>query len=443
MTRSVWLSVCLMIALLTGCSAGIEYDPVQTPIPGMAAAAREEVGPSGDDIRHPTGKVSVWSYYAGAEWIVPVIQAEYPDLKVEVITVPWDNYEENYLTAIDHGNAPDVLLVDNNMLGKLVSLNIFEDLSAAPYNGEPLARRFTASTISPFRSLTDNRLFALPLDVGPGVAYYRRDLFLKAGLPADPEELGRFMEDPNNWLRAALKLKQQGSWIASSDWDPIWMTEYASGFFDRSLDYARDTSSFAAAIDLARNIRKNGLASGLDPYSEAGRAALNDGKTAMFFNGWWYGNNLKTVAPDTSGLWRMMRLPLGLYGWAGSSGTAISASSRNKPGAWAVVNTLAKHIADVAGNSALKGTTTAPGDPYYGGQQTQTLYADLVRHMPPFTPTPLDDKAKKIWAQFVGSALDSDRDPNETLDYIRQLTMDSLQSDLDLLKAEQISPPSS
>lgn len=438
MTRMVFLAGFLMIAMLTGCTAGIEYDPVRAPVPGIASAAKDEADLIGNDIQHPTGKVSVWSYYSGAEWIIPIIQAEYPDLDIEVTAMSWDNYEINYLNAIDEGNEPDVLFVDNNMLGKIVGMNLFEDLSVSPYNGELLTGSFTNATVAPYRSLTNSHLFALPLDIGPGVAYYRRDLFQKAGLPAEPDELGSFMENPKNWLSAAEKLKKQGSWMISTDWDPIEMTDYTSGYFNRNLDFVRDTSSFATAIDLARNIRKNGLASGLDQYSVAGRAALNDGKTAMFFNGWWYHNELKSAAPDTYGLWRMVRLPLGLYGWAGSSGTAISASSRNKPGAWAVVSTLAKNIANSTDNSErmFVGTAIDPGDPYYGGQQTQALYADLLRHMPPFTPTPLDEKAKKIWSQLIGSAFDNDRDPNEILENIRQLTMDSIQSDIELLKAD-------
>ncbi|MBW5446142.1 extracellular solute-binding protein [Cohnella sp. CFH 77786] len=438
MTRGAWPTVGLfltIVALLTACASGIERNPAQAPAPGIASPKVHKTSSGEKDLNHPRGKVTVWSYYNGAKWIVPIIEAVYPDLDVEVTAKSWDNFENNYLEAVDKGNAPDVLFADNKMLRNLVGMNLFENLSAAPYGGESIAKRFNDATIAPYRFLSDNALFGLPLDIGPAVAYYRSDLFRKAGLPAEPEALGSYLEDPDHWKAAALKLKLQGSSIAFSDWDPIWMTEYSSGYFDRRLAFTRVTSAFVTAIDLARFLRKNGLASGLMLDTDEGRASLNDGKTAMFYNGWWYRNELKSAAPDTSGQWRMMRLPLGLYGWAGSSCVVISSSSSNKAGAWAVVRTLADHLAN-----ALEESSVDAGDPFFGGQKLRPLYMELVRRMPPYTPTPLDENAKQIWEQLIGNALESDAYPIEVLTNIKQLTLDSLQSDLDILKAVQHDP---
>ncbi len=419
----------VILAMLTACSTRIEQGFVPAQVPGIAEASADNASPSAGEWGHPKGKVTVWSYYSGAEWIIPLIRSEYPDLEIEVATKSWNDYADNYLAALDQGNAPDVIFVENSMLGKLAGMKLFDDLSAPPYNGEAIADRFNESIMAPYRSLAGGNLLMLPLDVGPAVAYYRSDLFAEAGLPSEPEALGSYLADSGNWVTAARKLKQNGASIAATEWDSFNIAEYSSGFFDRDLSYSRNTSAFAAVIELGRSIRRGGLGSGLNPESEEGRAALNDGKIAMFCNGWWYQDVLKSAAPDTAGQWRITRLPLGLYGWAGSSGTAISVSSRNKPGAWAVVRTLADQIA------GLLNATNPDGDPFYGGQKLQPLYAELVRNMPTLTPTPLDDKADKIWKQLTGSALDNDADPAEVLANIEQLTIDSLQSELRLLKA--------
>lgn len=422
--------ILIVMLAMTACSARIEQGSVPPPIPGIAEASADNASPSAEEWGHPKGKVTVWSYYSGAEWIIPLIRAKYPDLEIEVATKSWNGYADNYLAALDQDHAPDVLLVENSMLGKLAGMELFDDLSAPPYNGEAIADQFNESIMAPYRSLAGGNLLMLPLDVGPAVAYYRGDLFAEAGLPSEPEALGSYMADPANWVTAARKLKQNGASIAATEWDSFNMAEYASGFFDRDLNYSRNTSAFAAVVELGRSIRRGGLGSGLNPENDEGRAALNDGKIAMFCNGWWYRDVLKSAAPNTAGQWRIMRLPLGLYGWAGSSGAAVSVSSRNKPGAWAVVRTLANQTA-----GSLNATNSDKGDPFFGGQKLQLLYADLVRNMPTLTPTPLDDKADKIWKQLTGSALDNDADPAEVLDNIEQLTTDSLQSDLRLLKA--------
>lgn len=438
MTIRRLLTLSLLMTTLTGCTSGIAFDSEQGPFPGIVAQAKEEASADGNDLANPEGKVTVWSYYSGAEWIIPIIEKQYPKLKVEVLTVSWDDYIKYYLTAMDNGKAPDVLFVDNNMLNQLVGLKIAEDLTVAPYEGETLAKLFPEPTIAPYRSLSDNHLFALPLDIGPGVAYYRRDLFEKAGLPSEPVALSQYLELPEHWLEAAEKLKEQGTFIASTEWDPIYMAGYGSGFFDRELNYIHDTPAFATALDLARQIRVRGLASGLNLDSAAGQTALKDGRTAMFYNGWWYLGNLKNAAPDTAGLWGIMRLPLRTYGWSGSSGTLISSSSRNKAGAWAVVSTLAKQIQQTYANGErmLTGEWTDYGDAFYAGQRTQVLYAELVRHMPSLTPTPMDVKAYDIWNQMVGSALSNNTDANIIFQNIKRLTMDSIQSEVETLKSQ-------
>jgi len=419
-----------MLAMLTSCSVGIEQGSVQAPFPGITEAAADKASLSAEEWEHPKGKVTVWSFYSGAEWIIPLVRSKYPDIEINVTTKTWDNYADHYLTALDQDNAPDVLFIENSMLNKLAGMKLFENLSAPPYNGEAIADQFNESTIAPYRSLAGDSLLALPLDVSPAVAYYRSDLFALAGLPSEPEALSSYLANAGNWVTAARKLKQNGASIASTEWDPFNMAEYSSGYFNRDLSFARNTPAFADVIELGRSIRRGGLGSGLSPTNDEAQDALKDGKIAMFHSGWWYRDILKSSAPDTAGQWRIMRLPLGLYGWAGSSGVAISVTSRNKPGAWAVVSTLANQIA-----SSMNATNSEEGDPFYGGQKLQPLYADLVRNMPPLTPTPLDDKADKIWKQLTGSALDNDTDPAEVLANIEQLTMDSLQSDLHLLKA--------
>lgn len=424
----------LAAATAAGCSAGIAWNAERAPVPGITADSRGASAPDAADMEHPSGKVTVWSHYEGAEWIIPVVQAEYPDVEIEVKTVPWNIYESRFLSAIDSGTPPDVLFADNVMLKSLTGLNAFENLSEAPYYGEELASRFTEATVSPYRSLEDRSLFGLPLDIGPAVAYYRHDVFEQAGLPSEPEKLSRYLEDPNHWLSAARTLKEQGSWIASSVWDPVWITEYGYGFFDSDLAYARETEAFASAIRLARVIGRDGLASNLNLYSDEGRASLNNGTTAMFYNGWWYRNELASAAPDTAGKWRMMRLPFGQYGWAGSSGVLIPSDANNKAGAWAVVRVLTDKIAKAGGKDVLEGDLNTEENPFYGGQQTSLLYAGLIRNMPSYTPTPLDAKALEIWSQFIYNSLENEIEPQELLARIRQLTVDSLQSELELLK---------
>ncbi|MBO9600068.1 MAG: extracellular solute-binding protein [Cohnella sp.] len=439
MTKKAMLAFSILLASLTGCSSGIVYDSEQAPIPGIVASAEEPPGDNGSEPAHPSGKVTVWSYFQGSEWILPVIKKQYPDLEIELKIFQWDRYIENYLNAMDAGNAPDVLFADNNLLSQLVGMRIAEDLTAEPYNGEEMAGLFPESTIAPFRSLKDDHLFALPLDIGPGVAYYRRDLFEKAGLPSEPAALGSYLVQPENWLEAAEKLKKQGSWIASTEYDPIDITAYSSGFFDREFNYVRDSSAFETALDLARQIRKRGLASGVNLNSAAGQDALKDGKTAMFFNGWWYRGNLKAAAPETEGLWGIMRLPLDVYGWSGSSGTLISSTSDNKAGSWAVVSALARQMHMIYANSEKMSSGEWPdnGDKFFAYQRTQALYAELVRRMPPLTPTPMDGKAANIWGQFIGSSLNSPIEAKEVLSDIKRLTMDSIQSEIQTLKSQR------
>lgn len=52
-------------------------------------------------------------------------------------------------------------------------------------------------------------LFGLPTDIGPKGLYYRTDVFEKAGLPTDPQEVANLINSPEAFEKLDYKLKRK------------------------------------------------------------------------------------------------------------------------------------------------------------------------------------------------------------------------------------------
>ena len=59
---------------------------------------------------------------------VKSFEAENPDIKVEVTTVPYPEYQQRLLTAVQGGNAPDVSTVDQIWVAAFAAAGAIEPL---------------------------------------------------------------------------------------------------------------------------------------------------------------------------------------------------------------------------------------------------------------------------------------------------------------------------
>jgi len=122
--------------------------------------------------------------------------AEANNVELQIEIVPWEKYEEKYLTGISSGNGPDVGYMYNEMIYDYINMDALE----------PLDERVTDAERGNFHYLEhgviNGKQYGLPIVVGNArVLYYNKDILDAKGL-----------KPPTTWeeFRAAAKSVTDG-----------------------------------------------------------------------------------------------------------------------------------------------------------------------------------------------------------------------------------------
>lgn len=115
--------------------------------------------------------------------------AENPDITVEVTTIPYPEYQQRLLTAVQGGNAPDIATLDQIWVGAFAAAGAIENLvDKAKASGLSRDRFFAGAWDS---ALYKGGLYGIPFNVDVWYfSYYNKALLDAAGV--DPASLKTF-----------------------------------------------------------------------------------------------------------------------------------------------------------------------------------------------------------------------------------------------------------
>ncbi|MCZ8519951.1 MULTISPECIES: ABC transporter substrate-binding protein [Paenibacillus] len=406
---------------------------------GDAAQPSQETTP---EVQQGPVELTLWTYYEnGWQSTIDAFRREHPNIDIKVTSYPFAEYAQKYLSALADGTGPDIMLVDSAHLGDFGAIEGVENLLSPPYDAGRYKADFSPSMWDSMMSLDGKRLISLPLDTAPSVTYYRADLLKAYGFPDEPEALGKFMENPDNWLAIGEELQKHGSYIVQWESDLIHLHEASMPFFDRSLNLMRNNDTMVRALDIAKTVNQKGLDANVDIWTEVGEKAVKSGKIAMLYLGTWGADQIQAWAPEQEGKWRATRLPFGLYGFENSSSFILPSEGKHKKEAWQFV----EHTATVASKKGEGGGThaylpsrgnanvMAQTNPYMGGQHTNALYESLAGQMKERMVTPLDTKAQEIWTDGILSGIEANTDSKTILEGIEKEIGKKLGRDKEIL----------
>jgi lactose/L-arabinose transport system substrate-binding protein len=363
----------------------------------------------------PSGKIVVWGWKSAmtdtmvASGVIDDFKAAYPDVEVEIQEVNPSDVYVNFPLALTAGESdPDVVLIESSHLSEIVALGGLLDLTdkVAPYVDQVNAYRWPDAT-------KDGKIYAMPWDSGPVVMYYRRDVFEKAGLPSDPDQVGELVATWDDYLNVCRTIKEKTGLYCfahnkANNYGRLYemaLWEQGLGYYDaKTGDITIDSEQNVKTLEMLGQFWTEDLASDnlewTDPwYAEF---ASLDQPVATLIEASWMDVFLKSwIAPGTEGLWGVTRMPAGPYGGAraandGGSTFVINGKSDNPDAAWAFIEfTLARpesqlKLFSISGFiPALETTYSDPifqePDPFFDGQATREVYLDVVKTIPTAT----------------------------------------------------------
>jgi multiple sugar transport system substrate-binding protein len=381
------------------------------------------------------GEITVWSFVEKASKAVAVeFNKEFPNIKVNTVILDFGGLHDKLQTTLAAGKgAPDVAVVEQGQFPRYMTGNVLEDLLQPPYDAGKYKKDVSEYNWTRWMSVDGTKLLGMPWDVTPEVYYYRADIFEELGLPSEPEELGDYMQDPENFMNIIQKLKASGKYAFEWKDGPIHWAGDEIGYFDKDMNWLRtaDNEKLIQMLDITKRGAQLGWAPHIGGlFDEKGKQMVKKGQLVGMALGSWGARELEKSFPEQKGKWRATKLPLDINFGGGGSTFLMPAQSKNKEAAWAYIewSMRSENAWKVWTQESIQpGWSNIASLPWYsehkseflGGQEDYKFYEQLVDKIPVKRLTPLDGDGWNIWLEGVLKAIDKNVDSKTTIQQIQ------------------------
>lgn len=344
--------------------------------------------------------LTVWAWNTAAkalQELVPSFNQKYPDIKVKIIDIPYNEANQQFRIAVTTGTGfPDVWDTEGPVTPEYIKSGALLDITAraSQYKNDFVGYKMGEVTDS------NGKIYALPWDSAPVGMFYRRDLFAKAGI--DPNSILTW----DDYIAAGKKLTnaphEYMTFISRTadvqDTFQIFLSQYGGSPFDVDGKPSFNSPQGIQAIMLMKKIYDAGIAANIGWWSTDMFAAIKSGAVASFPQGVWMGGQIKDTAPATTGEWGVIPLPAVQPGGIrtairGGSNLGITAKSTKADQAWKFIefalankDSQLKMYKDFDIFPALKSAYTDPvfsePNPFYGNQITSQLFIKAQDSLP-------------------------------------------------------------
>jgi cellobiose transport system substrate-binding protein len=276
----------------------------------------------------------------GYETLYPQYEASHPGIKIK---------EENIAKLGDYTPKLQQWLAAGSEAGDVVAIEegILSQFMAKPDQFVNLLDHGAGSLKDEFlewkwkQALTADgkKLVGLGTDIGAQGMCYRTDLFAKAGLPTDREQVGALWPTWDAYLETGKKFgaAKTGASFFDSASSPggayinMLMQQGDYTYFDTSNKLVIDTNpGVKKSFDKTIEMIGAGLSGNIAPWSPQWNAGFKDGKFATIgCPSWMLGTIEKQAGPENAGKWDVARVP-GNGAVRGGSFLAVPTQSKHQ-----------------------------------------------------------------------------------------------------------------
>ncbi|MBC3874557.1 sugar ABC transporter substrate-binding protein [Undibacterium flavidum] len=295
--------------------------------------------------------------------------ASNPDLRVNVTVLNWESALNKIKAAAASGQGPDLVELGSTWVAAISAQDALEPISLAQQNELGGERAFFPALWVTTHRHNQGKVFAIPWYAGARVAFYRTDLFQKAGIKASEafanwSSFKQAMQKINGISFDGKKVAALG-YPGKSDSDILhnlapWIWNAGGDFLspDRRSASIYSPETFQA-VRYYTSFAEEGLvpASALDKDSVQIESGFFANQYAVIFSGPWVlkmmntpkakGGQMESAAAQNFGV---ASYPAGIKGnqtFFSGSDLALMKSSKNKDEAWKLLKFLVGREAQV------------------------------------------------------------------------------------------------
>ena len=288
--------------------------------------------------------------------------AKNPSLRVNVTVLNWESAWTKITAAAASGQGPDLLELGTTWVSAISSMGALEPLSEQQQKELGGAKAFFPAVWGTTHRFDDNKIYAIPWYADARAAFYRTDVFKKAGVnPKDAfTNWGSFkqaMQKINGTTIDGKKIAALG-YPGKNDWNVVhnmapWIWNAGGDLLSADRKYsALNSPESLQAITYYTSFAAEGLVppAALEKDSGQIESGFFNGQYAVIFTGSWIlkqlgtpkskGGQLETTTAKNFGI---APYPAGLKGnqtFFSGSDMAIMKSSKNKDEAWKLLSFL-------------------------------------------------------------------------------------------------------
>lgn len=288
----------VLVLILTACAAKPTAAPVATEAPVATAAATE--APVATTAAAPV-EVTLWHAYGtgSAEELALTKNLEQaaidmPDIKINVLQVPFNDIFTKYETDVAAGGGPDMFIAPNDNLGNEVRAGVLADittLAAGKLDG--------VSQLGIDGMSLDGKLYGIPETLKAVTLWYNKDLMPTP--PATTDEL--------------LKVMEGGTDVAFTYGcyhDYGFFSAFGGEIFDSNWKVIADQGTGVVdAMTWLNQLYQISKKNSWTKTDSDGLAPFTEGKAAAIVNGNWAMGDYKTALGDKLGVAPLPAGPVG------------------------------------------------------------------------------------------------------------------------------------
>ncbi|USQ84444.1 extracellular solute-binding protein [Streptomyces phaeoluteigriseus] len=374
---------------------------------GLAPAAAAALGGLASGCAVPTGSTGrnmvLWYWSGGlSDTVVKNARARYGST-VNLQAIQIGGYYRSKLITTMAGRAhiPDIAgLKGEDMASYLPNADQFVDLrtlGADTYKSLYLPWKWDQGIAD------DGSMIGFPIDCGPVAHLYQYDVFRKAGLPYEPDDVSKELNTWERFFAAGEQLRKRipGASLltdVNAVFDNV-VNQGSERYVDRDRHFIGDQEHVRHAWDLAVEAKRRRLVSDLVTGTPDQLSAVEDGKLPSQLGASWATFDLKNGVPRTKGRWRVADMPVRPANNGGSF-LSITRACREPEQAFRLITWMldANNQAQGYVDAGLFPSTPASyglrqlrdPDPFFGGQVTTDVFGRAAQRIAIAYNSPFD-----------------------------------------------------